>query len=324
MKKPFRFIIFCISIIAAVTYLVSTMADSSKEGPQAPNKLIQYQGEIKTGNSEAGTYNELAINAESAIVTDIKGNVLYTKNPDKKMYPASTTKVLTALLALENYKLEDVITVGDEANRAGINSSKAGLEYGEKITMANLLKGLLLPSGNDAAYVIAVNVSRKVSGNPQMNIDGAVKYFCSMMNQRARKAGAKNSNFINPDGYHNSEHFTTAKDLSLITRETLKYPYFCEVVNTPVYSMKHNSAFNKKDKSSVRTWINTDKLILENDSHFYKYATGVKTGHTSEAGYCLVSSAQKGGKKVIAVEMKSTEQDQWDDAIKLLEYGLEK
>ncbi len=324
MKKPFRFIIICLSIITIVTYLVSTMTDSSKEGPKTPKKLIQYQDETKTKNLDTSTYDELDIKSDSAIVTDFKGNVLYAKNPDKKMYPASTTKVLTALLALENYKLEDVVMVGDEANLAGVNASKAGLEYGEKITMANLLKGLLLPSGNDAAYVISVNVARKVSGNSKMSIDSAVEYFCGMMNKRAVKAGAKNSSFTNPDGYHNNEHYTTARDLSLITREALKYPYFSEVVNTPVYSVKYSSVFNKKDKNTVRTWINTDKLILKNDSHFYRYATGIKTGHTSEAGYCLVSSAEKDGKKVIAVEMKSTEQEQWDDAVKLLEYGLGK
>lgn len=266
-----------------------------------------------------------SITAECAIVLDEKtGALIYEKDAGRRMFPASTTKILTALLAMEYGDMDEIVVVGDEANRAKADASKAGLDFGEKISLGNLLKGLMLPSGNDAAFVIAVHIARKASGDMSLKIDDALDRFCDMMNVRAREAGAVNSHFVNPDGYHDDNHYSTARDIAMIAREAMKYPFFREVVKMPEFRIRDWKAFDKNNAGQVeiRRWVNTNRLILKGDRYFYEYATGLKTGHTRDAGFCLVSSASKKDKSVIAVVLKSTEQKQWEDSVKLLQYGL--
>lgn len=265
------------------------------------------------------------LSAANAILIDVlKGDILFEKNSKKRCYPASTTKILTALLAIENCRLDEKIIVGDEANFPPLGSSKSGIRYGEKLTMEQLLNCLLIPSGNDAAYSIAVYVARKVSGDKNLSLREAVQYFSELMNKRAKELGAQDSRFVNPDGSHKAEHYSTAYDLSLIAQETLKHKNFRDIVCRESYRIPDVNGVDKngKQRSEVRILINTNKLLLSNNPHYLKIVTGVKTGHTEEAGYCLVSSGEANGKNVLAVVMNSSEEKVWSDSKKLLENGI--
>jgi len=259
------------------------------------------------------------IMAQSAILMDAKTRaVLWEKNGDMPMYPASTTKIMTALAAIDWIETGSVLRVGDEANKAGAGSSIAGLDYGEEISFENLLNALLLPSGNDAAYVLAVNAARIASGNRNMPIDEAVAFFVDMMNRKASELGAGQTHFTNPDGYHDEGHTTTAYDLALIAREAMESALFREVVSTEHVRIDDYRQFNEND-TAYRDWYNTNELIRRGGSNYYEYATGIKTGHTESAGYCLAASASKGSDTVIAVVLGSTQEAVFADARILLE-----
>lgn len=269
---------------------------------------------------------KLPLDAKGAILMEMhNGKVLYEKNPDERLYPASTTKILTALVALENGNLDDTITVGKEVLMIPWDSSKALLKEGERLTLRELLMGLMLPSGNDAAMTIAVYIGRKVTGDMSLDEAKAADKFSQLMNDRAKKAGANNSNFINPHGYHDKDHYTTARDLALITREAMKYEFFREVVKTYKYNAEDKPVFNNGQVQETvdHIWRNTNELINESGKNYYEYATGVKTGYTTPAGQCVVSSASKDGMDLIAVVLGTSSQNRWEDSKKLLEYGFE-
>ncbi|MDP4092125.1 MAG: D-alanyl-D-alanine carboxypeptidase [Bacillota bacterium] len=345
MKRNTRVIIHRVAILLVLVTLISAVIEYTihsksdlknytgegsvfnlPDQKQNSGKSYKDSNQTQVNVTESQDIRELQnLTAESAFLMDeTTGKEIYSVNPNRRMYPASTTKIMTALLAVENGNLNDVITVGEEANLAEVDASKAGLDFNEKIPLKTLLKGLLLPSGNDAAYVLAVYTARKVSGQKDMSIHDAVAYFCRMMNERAKELGAHDTSFVNPDGYHDPQHYTTTHDLGLIAREAMKSKYLRDVVKTSEFSMKDWSSFDKssKAKNRQRLWQNTNKLIVPDSGYYFKYATGLKTGHTTQAGYCLVSSAALNGKSVIAVVMKDTEQAEWGDSTKLLEYGL--
>lgn len=260
--------------------------------------------------------NQPDINAGGAILIEQStGKVLFEKNGNSKMYPASTTKILTALVAIENGDLDEVITVGDEIELMDPDGSRAWLKVGEKMKLSNLIMGLLLPSGNDAAYTIAVNIGRKISDNPSQSRDEAIKVFVNKMNERAKEIGANSSNFVNSHGIHNDNHYTTPYDLALIAREALKYDFFRQAVKNYIYEGINTS-------NEAHKWENTNKLLDKGSSSYYKYATGIKTGHTTPAGYCLVSSGSRENMDVIAVILNTSKENQFKDSITLLNYGL--
>ena len=265
------------------------------------------------------------LTAESAILIEQStGKVLFEKDADKHLYPASTTKILTALLAIEYGNLKDSITVGNEANLCTPDSSKAGLDLQEQITLEELMYGLMLPSGNDAAYTIGVYIGRKISNDPNLSIQEALDKFAELMNQKAIELGAKNSHFVNPHGYHDDNHYTTARDLAIITREAMKHDFFRQVVSTQMFTIEDWNGVDPKDpnKKEIRYWRNSNALIQQNNKFYYEYATGVKTGYTSKAGQCLVASATKDGLDLISVVLNSTKDGKWTDSISLMEYGF--
>ena len=271
-------------------------------------------------NIRSDSIDNIVVNARAAILIDQdSGEVLFYKNANERMYPASTTKMLTALLAIELGDMNEVITVGDEVKLKQVDGSGADLFVGDKLTMSELIRGLMLPSGNDAAFVIAVNIARKSSGNDLLSDKQALKHFSRLMNDRCTKLGARNSNFINPDGYPHSNHFSTAKDLALIAREAMKHEVFRNVVKSDEYRFVRRNGSD----SNIAVWVNKNELIDKRSKNYYIHATGIKTGHTSSAGHCLVSSAEKDGLNLIAVVLNSSEQGRWSDSKKLLEYGLE-
>lgn len=254
--------------------------------------------------------NNLNINAESAILIDgDTGKVLYEKSAYEKRAPASTTKIVTALLALEHCKTTDIATVTSEA----ITSVPSGystdlLKMGEELTIKDLLYALLLPSSNEAANVLAIHIA------------GSIDSFASMMNTKAMELGCKNTHFVNPNGVHDDNHYSTAYDLSLIAKEAMKNDIFRQIVSTASYTLPSSNKYSRID----RTLITTNDLIKKQSDNYYEYAIGIKTGFTTPAKNCLVSSATKDGKTLISVVLRSnTDNNRYNDAKTLFNYGFD-
>ena len=236
--------------------------------------------------------NALSISAECACVIDMStGRVIFEKNAHKEHTMASTTKIMTALVALENSNPDDVVTVSE--NAAGKEGTSLYLKAGQKATMEDLLFGLMLQSGNDAAVAIAEGVS------------GNVEEFARLMTERAKSIGAKNSSFKNPNGLDEEGHFTTAYDLALITREAMKNEKFAEIVSTK----------SKLILDGTQTVSNHNKMLK-----IYDGCIGVKTGFTKKSGRCLVTAAKRGNVGIIAVTLNAP--DDWRDHTAMLDYGF--
>lgn len=266
------------------------------------------------------------IAAVSAILMEkTTGNVLYEKDADKKIYPASMTKVLTSLILMDYFKPEDIITVGDEINDISLDSSKAGHVVGEQITAENLIRGLMIPSGNDSAAVVAASVVKKKENNNNLSSDECIAEFAKIMNEKAKELGCTNSHFANPHGYHNENHYTTARDMSLIVSAAMDNEIISEIAAEKSFS--GNSLGNLKDQhpdaiTNEYNWKSHNLLIAAGSEYNYEYATGFKTGFTDEAGDCVAATAEKDGAKLIAVICNSEDPGRWNDAKKLFDYGF--
>lgn len=255
--------------------------------------------------------------AESAIlmVADT-GEILYSKNSDAKMYPASTTKILTAIIAIEDLKLTDEV-VGDH-EVAFTEGSRIYINEGEVLTVEQLLYALLLDSANDAAIALAKKHS------------GTIEAFAEVMNSRANAMGATNSHFMNPNGLHNDEHYVTARDMATIAAYAMKNETFRNFVKTVKYDLQPT---NKQPE--VRHLFNSNRFLYGVGSGNridykgqaidikYDIVDGVKTGYTSKAQNCLVSSAVKDGQRLISVVLKSSGNATYSDSRQLLDYGFE-
>lgn len=251
------------------------------------------------------------LQAKSAIMIDIDTKeILFAKEMDKKMYPASTTKVLTAITAMDYLKSEDTAVVGDEIMTLASDASRASLVVGEHICIKDLMYGLLLPSGNDAAKVFAVaTVSHKCQET--VDYDTAIEQFTKLMNENAKKIGATNSNFVTVDGWHDDNHYTTAKDMSLIALKANENELIKQVVNTDAYK-------NDKGNNKYRMWINTNQLIQKKSKWYMEGVSGFKTGYTDMSGKCLIVKAKIGKRNVMIVLLGSTKSKVYEDAHKLL------
>ena len=235
------------------------------------------------------------ITAQSAILVDSETDqVLYEKDADVRRAPASTTKMMTAILLVENCRLDDMVTAGKGVET--IPSSSLHLKPGVKLTVRDLLHAILLRSANDACVVAAEHVA------------GSVPAFVTMMNKRAAEMGATGTNFVNPNGLNKPDHYSTAHDLAIIGRRAIHYPIINDIV--------------RMRKATISRSLNREDVLLRNRSHFlrrYAYADGIKTGYTREAGQCLVASATRDGWRLIAVVLKSD--DNAGDATALMDYG---
>ncbi len=257
----------------------------------------------------------LDLSGEAAILIDYDtSEILYEKNSHLKLYPASTTKMMTAILAVENSKLDELVTIDDEVVRLTYGSHIA-LEPGEVLTMEQLLHAMLLPSANDAALAIAKYIGGTIDG------------FVSMMNQRAVELGAIDTHFVNPNGLHDDNHISSAYDLALIGKEAMEHEQIREIVSKIQFEIPPT---NKKTES--RYFKITNKLLYNSElidvngelvGTMYPYATGVKTGYTSHAKNCLVSYANKADQKLIAVVLKADGFCVYADTHKLLNYGFD-
>lgn len=269
-------------------------------------------GPAYAASVSANAGNTPDVKSSSVVLIDQKTTkVLFEKSMREKRHPASLTKILTSLLILENLDSSDVITVGDEIDTLEKDSNKAGLKKGQKLTAHDLIWALMLPSGNDAAYTAAVHIARKKTGNTTMKVKEAVSFFADMMNTRARQIGAADSCFTNPDGYPDPNHYSTAYDMALISQEALKSDFFREVARTYTYAKDQNrrakSVILDKDTESV--WFNKNLLLNPKSKYFYQYATGIKTGYTLRAGYCLAASATKDDLDLVSVILNSDSEE---------------
>ncbi|HHY82062.1 MAG TPA: D-alanyl-D-alanine carboxypeptidase [Clostridiales bacterium] len=233
---------------------------------------------------------------KAAVLMDgASGRILYEKNAYERLPMASTTKIMTAIVALEYGRLDDKVTIPPEAS--GIEGSSIWLSAGETHTLEDLLYALMLRSGNDAATAIA------------LHIGGSIEGFAGMMNKTAKKIGAHNTHFVNPHGLHHDDHYTTAYDLALITAYGLKNPVFEKIVSTRYHTMPWEG--HKWD----RAMMNKNKLLWS-----FEGANGVKTGYTKKAGRCFVGSAKRDNLQLIAVVLNCG--PMFEESAALLDYGF--
>lgn len=268
--------------------------------PRSWDKLVSSDGSLKQD----------AIKSDSAILMDaMTGKVLYDKDAEEQRFPASTTKLMTCLLALESGKdLDDMVTAGNLPSLPS-DATNIDLKPGETMSLHDLLLGLMLESGNDAANAIAVYVA------------GSVPSFVDLMNSKAQELGMTHTHYKNTNGLHDDDHYTTAYDMALLMKAAMKLgTKFTDIIHTADYVPAATNMHPDK-----RTWHNTDKLIDDSSDNIYYYANtvGGKTGYTTPARYCFVGLAKQGSQELIAVVMHGTGiNDKWPDCITMFEYGF--
>lgn len=239
-----------------------------------------------------------ALTARGVVLMDmVSGEILYAQNQDAKLFPASITKNLTAIIALEQGNLNDRVKTSKLAREQ--DGNRVYLEYDEVVPMEKLLYGLMLNSGNDAAVAIAEH------------IDGSVEAFAERMNKKAIELGATHSHFINPNGLHDEFHYTTPYDMALIANYAMKHPKFREIVATQTYEW-HGQVWES-------VLVNINRMLWE-----YEGATGIKTGYTDQAQQTITVSAKRGDREVLAVVMGVENRPQIrQEATQLLDYGFD-
>lgn len=263
--------------------------------------------------STAGSYAAISSKAEHAILVDqISGNVMYSKNAYDKAYPASTTKLMTAILYYEKFKNnmgQGVAVTEKMMNQVPVGSSTMLLEKEEVVTREQLLYGLMLVSGNDAAIVMAYDHS------------GSIEAFVQEMNNKAKEYGMDSTHFANPHGFHDKNHYTTAADFAILAREYMKIDKLREIAGTSKYAM---AATNKKEKY---TMFNSNRLISakpEYKDYVYDRATGLKTGFTNAAKNCFIGSASDGMTGLIWVGFGyETTEERFTESRKVFKYAFE-
>lgn len=255
---------------------VSSSSSSSSTAPQSTPEIVPEPAPDYTAY-------------EVYCVEDNK--LLVGENVNRKIAPASLTKLLTASVALKYWDADDVVTVGTELELVQPESSLCLISKGNRLTMYDLLSGLLMMSGNDAAYTVAVTTARKASGR-DLSDRAAVKYFGIMMNDFAAELGLRNTHFVNPEGWDNDRHYTTVSDLTKIAKYALSVPEIRELVST----RKRYVVF---ESGETITWYNGNQLLYPDSEYYCEDAIGMKTGFTDNAGRCLIAAFEKSGKTYI-------------------------
>lgn len=241
----------------------------------------------------------------TVVIDGDSGNILFSKDARVRMYPASTTKIMTLLLAVESgWDMNMQVTIPAEAGDIPSDSSLIPVYKGEKTTFGELLYGMMLHSGNDGANAVAVLMS------------GSVSAFVERMNVRAAELGCTGTHFANPHGYHDENHYSTALDLALIAREAMKHEIVREIVSTPSYTI------NVEPRGAIPL-RNTNEMIISNSGYYYEECIGIKTGTHSRAGKCFVGAAEKDGVMLISVTLNcGTDAEKWTDSKRLFKYGF--
>lgn len=270
--------------------------------------------------SFAGTAEDVAtlnseIKSKAAIVMESStGKIIYSKNGETKLYPASTTKILTAIIALEECELSEMATVSNYAvTSIPSGYTTANIQIGESLSVEDLLYALMLASANEAAIVLGEHIS------------GNYEDFVKLMNEKAKEIGCENTNFTNANGMHNKNHYTTAYDLALIAQYCMKNEEFRKIVSTTSYTLPATKIY----PDTSRTFSNTNSLIIVNkndvpNNYYYPAAIGIKTGYTTPAGNCLISAANNNGLEFITVTLGATAKNvRYIDTISLFDFAFD-
>ena len=229
---------------------------------------------------------------------------------DERIYPASITKLFTAYVAMQYVTPETRITAGDVLDLVAWGSSVAKIKKGDTLTAGQLVEAMLLPSGNDAAYMLACEAGRVMKGNPNLSPSAAVQAFMTQMNAQARAVGMTNTNFVNPDGIHDSQHYTTFADLAILGKLSMENETIMQHAITPNKEVQLHG--------ETITWKNTNALVNPATEYYCPYAVGLKTGQTPSAGSCLLSAFRKGDTElIIGVFGCPEEEDRFDDTLQL-------
>lgn len=300
---------------------LSAYAVNDSEGDGASTSDSTDNTAVTTADNDSSVTalasNSPALDATAALlVSPDSGMVLYSKNADQKRYPASTTKIMTALLTLENVSNLDETVTSEAVDFENVtaDSSNAGILLGEQVTVRDLLYALMLPSANEAAYMLARHVG------------GSWEQFVDMMNDRAAELGCTGTHFCNPCGLHEEDHYTTAYDLYLIAKEAMKDVTFRDIVST----VQHRMA--KTNLHEERIIYTTNQLIFSSFQPWsYANCLGIKTGHTSQAGNCFVGYAEYGDAKLFSVVLGCSDSSKeypsvaasFTDTKKLCQWGFE-
>lgn len=276
--------------------------NSTGPGTSAGPGATQGSG---TGGSVVNTLKQPEIQAQGAVLMDAAtGNLLYSKEAETKFYPASITKLMTALLVAEKCSLDDTVTFSKTAvTNLESGAVTLGLVEGDKLTVRQSLYGLLLKSANEVANGLAEHTA------------GSISKFADMMNARAKELGCTNTNFVNPNGLNNSNHYTTPHGMALIARAAFQNGTVSKIASTLSYQIPATQ------KAAARTISLGHKMLYPNDARYYQGVIGGKTGYTSLAGNTLVTCAERDGVRLIAVIMKS-KSTQYTDTSALLDYGF--
>ena len=303
---------------------IAALAEASTQPEPIDNKpkyQIDHTYQVNTKRLSPEIIKELdkEITAEFVALYDVTADeFIYLKNGTKKCYPASTTKILTAVVASQIITdPQTVITVGDEIEMIGEDSSTAYLEKGMKLTFEMLLDALMLPSGNDAAYTIAVNCGRIYKNDPNLPNRKAVDVFMELVNDAAKKMGADGTHYVTPDGWHDDDHYTTAVDL-------VKFGDYARTVPMVAKSYGKDYAEWKLVKGGTLAWFNSNKLICWDSGLYSQYCDGIKTGFTDEAGTSVVASATIDGHTFIVSVMNADNlYSKYEDCHKMFTYAFQ-
>lgn len=305
-------IIILINTIVCTKSHAATPTISPQQNTLSINKISNTQSEnlaVKIDNIQ----ETINLYSEAAVLIDSKtGTILYGKNENQKMYPASTTKILTAIIALEKCNLSDKITASyDAVMSIPSGYSNAAIQPDEVLTLQELLDMFLIHSANEVGLILAEHIS------------GSTEEFANLMNQKAIEIGCTNTHFTNPSGIHDENHYSTAYDMALMARYCMQNEEFRKIV------AKKSCTIAPTDKYEERYFVNTNDLILPSSQYYYQYAVGIKTGYTSQAKNCLISASLKDDLELIAVVLgaQTTEtgkSGRYIDTKNLFEYGYSK
>lgn len=269
---------------------------------------VNVSATVKSNSGDVEWPSGPSVTAEGAIVMEAStGLILYEKNINTQYYPASITKIMTSLLAIENSSLGEVVNFSKNAVfDIDIDSSRIGIDVGEQITMQQSLYGILLESANEVSYAVAEHIA------------GSKAAFGEMMTKRAKELGCLNTNFTNPHGLHDEDHYTTPYDMALITREAMKNETFRKIFGSRTYQIPPTNI-----QEETRYLRNHHKFVM-GQTKKYEGCIGGKTGYTGRARYTLVTVAKRGDLELISVVMKSDSPDsQYEDTRRLLDYGFD-
>lgn len=324
-RKRIRYGSVCIALcllIAGAAFGAVNLLKGSK-GPPSPDHGITssnegyFQEDHKQNEAVVpipGTVDSVDsisvdVTAKNVVVMNADTNtLLYQKNSTDKIAPASTAKLITALTVLDYCSPDDEITVGTEIELMHEDSSRAWLNRGDVLTVRQLLIALLLPSGNDAAYTLAVNTGKKIAGDSSLTNEQSVDVFMDKVNEKAQMLGLENSNFLAPDGYDTEGQYTTAYDLAIIAKACLDNPYISEIV-------ANYKSYQKWVSGREVTYNNSNELLNPNSQYYRSEVIGLKTGASGLAGACIVSAAVINGETYICVVMGSTNDARFQDSI---------